>query len=151
MATPTQTAFTFTSGAWSRWPDRFPRDSFLRCCSSSPPGDLFPRISLAAGQLRLDIRPAPPARPVTRLSYAHAPDPCSQPLVKGPDFPARARYRAEYQVDGTDDTIIVDSTGAMMETTTGALVAWEERLLSSPPGRRCPASRCTRSPGAPRP
>ncbi|MBS5996889.1 MAG: aminotransferase class IV [Corynebacterium sp.] len=103
------------------------------------PGDLFPRISLAAGQLRLDIRPAPPARPVTRLTYAQAPDPRSQPLVKGPDFPALARYRAEYQDDGADDTVIVDSSGAMLETTTGALVAWEEETLILPTGTALPS------------
>ena len=103
------------------------------------PGDLFPRISLAAGQLRLDIRPAPPARPVTRLTYAQAPDPRSQPLVKGPDFPALARYRAEYQDDGADDTAIVDSSGAMVETTTGALVAWDGETLVLPTGTALPS------------
>lgn len=103
------------------------------------PGDLFPRISLAAGQLRLDIRPAPPARPVTRLTYAQAPDPRSQPLVKGPDFPALARYRTDYQVDGTDDTAIVDSSGAMVETTTGALVAWDGETLVLPTGTALPS------------
>ena len=103
------------------------------------PGDLFPRISLTAGELRLDIRPAPPARPVTRLTYALAPDPRSQPLVKGPDFPALAHYRTEYQVDGTDDTAIVDSSGAMVETTTGALVAWDGETLVLPTGTALPS------------
>ena len=103
------------------------------------PGDLFPRISLAAEQLRLDIRPAPLARPVTRLTYAQAPDPRSQPLVKGPDFPALARYRAEYQDDGADDTVIVDSSGAMVETTTGALVAWDGETLVLPTGTALPS------------
>ncbi len=103
------------------------------------PGDLFPRISLTAGELRLDIRPAPPARPVTRLTYALAPDPRSQPLVKGPDFPALAHYHTEYQVDGTDDTAIVDSSGAMVETTTGALVAWDGEALVLPTGTALPS------------
>ena len=103
------------------------------------PGDLFPRISLAAEQLRLDIRPAPLARPVTRLTYAQAPDPRSQPLVKGPDFPALARYRAEYQDDGADDTVIVDSSCAMVETTTGALVAWDGETLVLPTGTALPS------------
>ena len=79
------------------------------------PGDLFPRISLAAGQLR------------------------TQPLVKGPDFPALARYRAEYQDDGADDTVIVDSSGAMLETTTGALVAWDGETLVLPTGTALPS------------
>ena len=62
-----------------------------------------------------------------------------QPLVKGPDFPALARYRDEYQADGTDDTAIVDSSGAMVEATTGALVAWDGETLSLPTGRALPS------------
>ncbi|EFQ80739.1 MULTISPECIES: aminotransferase [Corynebacterium] len=103
------------------------------------PGDLFPRISLAGGQLRLDIRPAPPARPVTRVTYVQAPDPRMQPLVKGPDFPALARYRNKHQADGTDDTAIVDASGAMVETTTGALVAWDGETLILPTGQALPS------------
>ena len=103
------------------------------------PGDLFPRISLAGGHLRLDVRPAPPARRTTRLTYVQAPDPRMQPLVKGPDFPALARYRTEYQEDGTDDTAIVDSSGAMVETTTGALVAWDGETLILPTGQSLPS------------
>lgn len=103
------------------------------------PGDLFPRISLAGGQLRLDIRPAPPARPVTRVTYVQAPDPRMQPLVKGPDFPALARYRNKHQADGTDDTAIVDASGAMVETTTGALVAWDGETLIFPTGLALPS------------
>ena len=60
-------------------------------------------------------------------------------MVKGPDFPALARYRAEYQDDGADDTVIVDSSGAMLETTTGALVAWEEETLILPTGTALPS------------
>lgn len=103
------------------------------------PGDLFPRISLAGGHLRLDIRPAPPARRTTRLTYVQAPDPRTQPLVKGPDFPALAGFRVEYQIDGTDDTAIVDSSGAMVETTTGALVAWDGETLILPTGPALPS------------
>lgn len=103
------------------------------------PGDLFPRISLAGGHLRLDIRPAPPARRTTRLTYVQAPDPRTQPLVKGPDFPALAGFRAEYQADGTDDTAIVDASGAMVETTTGALVAWDGETLILPAGLALPS------------
>ena len=103
------------------------------------PGDLFPRISLAGGHLRLDIRPAPPARRTTRLTYVQAPDPRTQPLVKGPDFPALAGFRAKYQADGTDDTAIVDASGAMVETTTGALVAWDGETLILPTGLALPS------------
>ena len=47
-------------------------------------GELFPRIALSQGRLLLDVRPAPPPRPTTSLTYVRAPDPRTQPTVKGP-------------------------------------------------------------------
>lgn len=73
------------------------------------------------------------------MTYVQAPDPRTQPLVKGPDFPALAGFRAEYQADGTDDTAIVDASGAMVETTTGALVAWDGETLIFPTGLALPS------------
>ena len=97
-------------------------------------GELFPRIVLSQGHLLLDVRPAPPPRPTTSLTYAPAPDPRTQPEVKGPDFAAFGAYRSRYQVEGTDDTVIVDRHGAMLETTTGALVMWDGDTLCVPDG-----------------
>ncbi|WKS55401.1 aminotransferase class IV [Corynebacterium accolens] len=102
-------------------------------------GELFPRIALIAGELYLDIRPAPAPRTNTRLTYTLAPDPRVQPLVKGPDLPALAAYRSQYQVSGTDDTAIVDAHGAIAETTTGALIAWDGDTLLLPTGVRLPS------------
>jgi len=102
-------------------------------------GELFPRIALMAGELYLDIRPAPAPRAHTRLTYAKAPDPRAQPLVKGPDLPALAAYREQYQESGTDDTAIVDAHGAIAETTTGALIAWDGDTLLLPTGVRLPS------------
>ena len=82
----------------------------------------------------LDVRSAPPPRPTTSLTYAQAPDPRTQPEVKGPDFAAFRAYRSRYQVAGTDDTVIVDRHGAMLETTTGALVMWGGDTLCLPDG-----------------
>ncbi len=110
--------------------------ALLECCG---PGELFPRIGLADGKLVLDVRPAPPARTTTRLTYVNAPDPRLQPFIKGPDFPALAQYRADHQLDGTNDTTIVDSSGAMLETTTGALVAWNGDTLILPTGVALPS------------
>ena len=73
------------------------------------------------------------------MTYVQAPDPRMQPLVKGPDFPALARYRNKHQADGTDDTAIVDASGAMVETTTGALVAWDGETLVLPTGTALPS------------
>lgn len=97
-------------------------------------GELFPRIALSQGLLLLDVRPAPPPRPTTSLTYAPAPDPRTRPEVKGPNFAAFAAYRSRYQVEGTDDTVIVDRHGSMLETTTGALVMWDGNTLCLPDG-----------------
>lgn len=102
-------------------------------------GELFPRISLIAGELYLDIRPAPAPRTHTRLTYAQALDPRVQPLLKGPDLPALAAYRSQYQENDTDDTAIVDAHGAIAETTTGALIAWDGDTLLFPTGVRLPS------------
>ena len=97
-------------------------------------GELFPRIALSQGLLLLDVRPAPPPRSSTTLTYTQAPDPRTRPEVKGPDFTAFHAYRSRYQVEGTDDTMIVDRHGAMLETTTGALVMWDGDTLCVPDG-----------------
>lgn len=97
-------------------------------------GELFPRIALSQGQLLLDVRPGPSPRPTTALTYAPAPDPRTQPEVKGPDFAAFSAYRSRYQADGTDDTVIVGRHGAMLETTTGALAMWDGDTLCVPDG-----------------
>lgn len=102
-------------------------------------GELFPRIALITGELYLDIRPAPAPRAHTRLTYVKAPDPRVQPLVKGPDLPALAAYRSQYQESGTDDTAIVDAHGAIAETTTGALIAWDGDTFLLPTGVRLPS------------
>ena len=97
-------------------------------------GELFPRIALSQRLLLLDVRPAPPPRSSTTLTYTQAPDPRTQPEVKGPDFAAFHAYRSRYQVEGTDDTVIVDKHGSMLETTTGALVMWDGDTLCVPDG-----------------
>lgn len=97
-------------------------------------GELFPRIAAVSDLLLLDIRPAPPARTETRLTYVTAPDPRTQPLVKGPDFGALQTYRSHHQVPDTDDTVITAPDGAMLETTTGALVMWDGDTLCIPDG-----------------
>jgi len=95
-------------------------------------GELFPRIALIADELYLDIRPAPAPRAHTRLTYTQAPDPRVRPLVKGPDLPALAAYREQYQVSGTDDTAIIDAHGAIAEITTRALLPRGARAVDLP-------------------
>lgn len=97
-------------------------------------GELFPRIAAASGLLLLDVRPAPSPRPSTKLTYVWAPDPRTRPDIKGPDFSNLAAYRRRYQHAATDDTVITDARGAMLETTTGALVMWDGETLCIPDG-----------------
>ncbi|QYH20564.1 aminotransferase class IV [Corynebacterium aquatimens] len=98
-----------------------------------PETELFPRIALVSGLLLFDVRPAPPARETTRLTWVDAPDPRTQPLVKGPDFGSLAEYRQRFMLPGTDDVVICEH-GAAAETTTGALVAWDGETLFVPDG-----------------
>lgn len=102
-------------------------------------GELFPRIALSQGLLLLDVRVAPPPRPTTSLTYVQAPDPRRQPEVKGPDFGAFRTYRSRFGVAGTDDVVIVDTQGALLETTTGALLSFDGDALVVPEGTKLPS------------
>ncbi|EFK53663.1 aminotransferase [Corynebacterium genitalium ATCC 33030] len=103
-------------------------------------GDLFPRIARCGSRLFLDVRPAPAPRTTTVLTYTPtAPDPRTQPLLKGPDLDALAQYRDSHQLPGTDDTVIVGAEGGMLETTTGALLAWDGDTLVLPSGTWLPS------------
>lgn len=82
---------------------------------------------------------SPPPRPTTRLTYVRAADPRTRPEVKGPDFGALRAFRTRHQLEGTDDAVIVDAAGAMLETTTGALAAWDGEKLTVPDGVRLPS------------
>ena len=131
-------ALPCTSSASNQWPAHFPPASYPRCCSLWVSAISSPHLTSRRTPAPR-YSPRTPARRTTRLTYVQAPDPRTQPLVKGPDFPALADFRAEYQADGTDDTAIVDASGAMVETTTGALVAWDGETLIFPTGLALPS------------
>lgn len=99
------------------------------------PGEFFPRVALAGGEIRLDIRPAPPARATSVLALSAAPDPRTKPLIKGPDLHRLSAFRARHTPPGADDVIL----GDFAETTTGALVGWEGSTLVVPRGVRLPS------------
>lgn len=82
---------------------------------------LFPRISLEAAGLVLAIRPCPPARAQTTLTVFDGPDPRLTPQIKGPDIP---RLAAANATTITDDIILRDADGALVEASAGALVHW---------------------------
>lgn len=102
-------------------------------------GELFPRIALYKGELILQLRFAPLPRDTTSLTYADAPDPRKHPLVKGPDFIPLRLHRREYMDTQTDDIAITDSSGAMVEASNGALVAWDGETLVTPEGVYLPS------------
>lgn len=124
---------------FSRAAGALPEGFVTAMCARIEQGERFPRIARAQGHLLLDDRPAPPPRTTTRLTYPLAPDPRTTPLVKGPDFGALADYRRAYQREGTDDTVIADARGNLLETTTGALVAWADGELIVPAGTWLPS------------
>lgn len=124
---------------FSRVAGRLPEGYVDRLMSLLHEGELFPRIALSQGQLLLDVRSAPSPRSSTALTYAQASDPRTRPEVKGPDFAAFGAYRSRYQVEGTDDAVIVDKDGSMLETTTGALVMWDGDALCVSDGVRLPS------------
>lgn len=109
-------------------------DDMLALLEQVEQGELFPRIAAVSSLLLLDVRPAPPVRRETCLTYVNAPDPRKHPLVKGPDFDALRAYRELHQKNNTDDTVITAPDGSMLETTTGALVMWGDNTLYIPDG-----------------
>lgn len=88
-----------------------------------PETSLFPRLSLEPAGLVLAIRPCPPARTQTSLTVLDRVDPRRSPQIKGPDI---ARLAAAKAKAATDDVILGDSDGALLETSTGALVFWRD-------------------------
>lgn len=99
----------------------------------------FPRIARFGNDFYLHIRPAPPLRDHTVLTWldtSDVPDPRTHPLVKGPDLAALAEFRARHLLPDTDDVII----GDFAETTTGALVGWDGDTLVLPKAVHLPST-----------
>lgn len=84
---------------------------------------LFPRISLEEAGIVLAIRPCMKAREFTSLTVLDGPDPREHPRIKGPDI---ARLVAVKGSAKTDDVILTDTDGAVLEASTGALVFWRD-------------------------
>ena len=107
------------------------------------PERLFPRVSLnplgSSTYHHLDVRPSPPARVTTVLSVGAGADPRTLPTVKGPDLSRLADYRRTHTAEGADDAIVCSPDGSFAETTTGALVGWEDGALIVPRGVHLPS------------
>lgn len=75
--------------------------------------------------LVLEVRPAPPIRPVTRLLYAPIPDPRHSPRIKGPDLTRLSEARELAVAQGFDDLLLCDNDGTILETCTGNFMWWD--------------------------
>ncbi|WP_157156384.1 aminotransferase class IV [Diaminobutyricimonas sp. LJ205] len=98
-------------------------------------GSWFPRLEQrttdGATRLVLRTRPAPELRSSIALLTHDGPDPRQHPLVKGPDLDALVRTRTLAQQTGADDAVLLQD-GAVVETTTAALLWWRGDALCIP-------------------
>lgn len=90
-------------------------------------GVWFPRVSFdgATGDVRVQLRPAPPLRSFTRLAAQPVLDRREHPRVKGPDLARLAQVRAGAQEQGADDAVLVGNDGTVHECALGALLIRE--------------------------
>lgn len=108
-----------------------PIDDFLYAATEVIPrkGNYFPRIDLTQrGELEIHLRPSPElTQSLTVVTAAH--DPREEPLIKGPDIPALALLREQARHSGSDEAIIVNSQGHIVDGTTTCLVWLDGQTL----------------------
>lgn len=89
-------------------------------------GEWFPRIEWYGGtDFGLWLRPAPARRHSTSLWLSDLVDPRSCPGIKGPDLRALRHLRSLGRDYRCDDVLLVSLDGAVLETTSAAVVFWE--------------------------
>ncbi|WP_329220381.1 aminotransferase class IV [Streptomyces sp. NBC_01485] len=100
-------------------------------------GEWFPRVELTAGslELRLRLRHAPPLGTAIRLWSVGQPDRRTAPRRKGPDLDVLARVRERAIDEGAQDGMLVDPSGAVLESATASVLWWEDDTLCQPPPR----------------
>lgn len=89
-------------------------------------GSWFPRVEWGAGELGVQIRPAPPLRGRTRLWLSDLVDPRRQPLLKGPDLKVLAHLRTLAMDYRCDDCLLIDLDGVVLEAANAAVVFWQD-------------------------
>lgn len=96
-------------------------------------GSWFPRLEYARETgLALRLRPAPTLKTSANVWTFPAPDPRTNPGVKGPDLvqlKSIQRSAAFYQAD---EAILINHDGHVLEGTTSALMWWEHEALCVP-------------------
>lgn len=126
---------------------RFWKDAIFRLPRS---GSWFPRIQVQrAGtglQWTLLIRPAPGLTSTIRILSHLGADPRTVPAIKGPDLSALHRLRSGLGPDRTDtdridDLVLLTNDLQVIESTTCAIVWWEDSVLCVPPSEPAEFSR----------
>nr|WP_238350924.1 aminotransferase class IV [Kribbella shirazensis] len=99
-------------------------------------GRWFPRFELtAAGELAVQLRPAPPIGGRVRVAVHEGPDPRTAPRVKGPDLELLGKLK-ESAPDRADEILLLDTDGTVLEAAYSAVAWWEDDTLCFPPSDR---------------
>lgn len=89
-------------------------------------GEWFPRVEWYGGtDFGLWLRPAPARRSTTSLWLSDLVDPRAHPGIKGADLRALNHLRSLGLDYRCDDVLLVSLDGAVLETTSAAVVFWE--------------------------
>ena len=93
-------------------------------------GRWFPRVELRPGdELRLLLRPAPPAGDRASAWLAGAPDPRRRPRRKGPELTVLGSLRQQAARHGADEAVLTDAGGGLLEGAYSSLLWWEDDTL----------------------
>jgi branched-subunit amino acid aminotransferase/4-amino-4-deoxychorismate lyase len=99
-------------------------------------GRWFPRFDLrTAGELAVQLRPAPPIGGRVRVVVHDGPDPRTAPRVKGPDLELLGKLK-EAAAHRADEILLVDTDGTVLEAAYSAIAWWEADVLCFPPADR---------------
>lgn len=96
-------------------------------------GRWFPRVELGGGaELRLRVRPAPPAGTDVVLAPHPGPDPRTTPRTKGPDLVMLGEVRARAAELGAGEAVLCTADGTLLEGAYSAVVWWRGDVLCVP-------------------
>lgn len=100
-------------------------------------GAWFPRLEIQSTEncVRhlLWLRPAPHLETTVTLQSYRGADVRTLPTVKGPDLEALSALRVKAQDDGLNDIVLLNTAGHILETSSAAILWWEENCLCIPP------------------
>jgi branched-subunit amino acid aminotransferase/4-amino-4-deoxychorismate lyase len=122
-----------------------PRDELARfrlAVTASLPRDgrWFPRVEVVAAgaghELRLRLRPAPPASVQARVLVASPGDPRTRPTWKGPDLERLIALRARAVAAGADELLLCDGDSRLLEGALSSLLWWQDETLCTTPAQR---------------